>query len=119
MRPTPAEDVLWQTLRGRRLNGLKFRRQHAVDRFIVDFYCGKPKLIIEIDGEVHLNNPPRDAERTKILQALGFRLIRFTNDEVLDNPAAILARIADVCSELMSGASPSSPAGRGPGGGVP
>ncbi|GGG38337.1 endonuclease domain-containing protein [Hymenobacter glacieicola] len=82
---TEAEDKLWQALRNRQLAGIKFRRQHSIDRYIVDFVCLKHKLIIEVDGEIH-NQPDQqdyDAGRSALLQELGYRILRFSNDQVL------------------------------------
>ncbi len=92
--PTPAESRLWHALRGRRLCGLKFRRQHSIERFIVDFYCADPPLIIEVDGPIHDYTPDEDAIRQEFLKSLGYRVIRFTNDDVLHNLDAVLQAIA-------------------------
>lgn len=93
--PTPAEDHLWGCLRNRQLQGAKFRRQHAIDRFIVDFYCAEARLIIEVDGAVHDYRPDEDAIRQEFLESLGLRVIRFTNADVLQHTNAVLARIAE------------------------
>lgn len=97
--PTSAEDALWQRLRGRRLNGVKFRRQHAIERFIVDFYCAGAALIVEVDGAIHQYTPEEDAIRQAFLESQGFRVIRFTNGEVLQSPDAVLERIGEVLTE--------------------
>ncbi len=83
--PTQAEEVLWTLLSGKKLEGYKFRRQHIIDTFIADFVCLSEKLIIEIDGLIHQlpENQVSDAERTQKLNSLGFKVIRFTNEEVL------------------------------------
>lgn len=82
--PTKAEYVLWSSIKNKAL-GVKFLRQFIIDRFIVDFICRESKLIIEVDGAYH--SEPRqiedDEQRTVILQSLGFRIIRFTNEEIL------------------------------------
>jgi len=91
---TRAESSLWQALRGRQLGGYRFRRQHAIRQFIVDFYCHDAKLIIEVDGSSRDGATEYDAERQTILEALGFRVLRFTNDEVLKNLPAVLQRIS-------------------------
>ncbi len=80
--PTDAEAIMWELLRDKR-TGFKFRRQHAIDDFIVDFVCIDRKLVVEIDGGIHENQKEQDAKRTSILNDKGFRVIRFTNDEVL------------------------------------
>ena len=94
-RPTATEAKLWQHLRGRRLDGFKFRRQHPVDRFIVDFCCLEHRLVIEIDGPVHQRLAERDSERTTILQALGYRVLRYTNDQVEHDLTAVLDAIRE------------------------
>jgi very-short-patch-repair endonuclease len=80
---TDAERKLWSVLRGRQLNGLKFRKQVEIDGYVVDFLCAERRLIIEVDGGQH--TPERDARRSAYLESQGFRLIRFWNDDVLQN----------------------------------
>jgi very-short-patch-repair endonuclease len=86
-RQTPAEDFLWQHLRGNKLGGFKFRRQHSIGSYIVDFYCAPVKLAIEIDGSIHRRKDVRenDVQKTAYLDSLRIRVIRFSNHEVLDN----------------------------------
>ncbi len=95
IRMTKAETVLWESLRNKRLNGLKFRRQHPISRFIVDFYCHKYKLVVELDGSIH--NLPEVAEndknREKELRDLGLYILRFTNDQVINDLAFVLQTI--------------------------
>jgi len=79
---TEAEDRLWQELRGRRLNGIKFRRQVPVGRFVADFLCADAMLIIEVDGSQHADSA-NDVNRTDELNQLGFRVLRFWNDDVI------------------------------------
>ena len=84
-RMTNAEKVLWSAIRRKQICGKKFRRQHPIDKFIVDFYCHECKLIIEVDGGIH-NNPEQrehDIGRTFDLEQLGLTLIRFTNNQVI------------------------------------
>jgi very-short-patch-repair endonuclease len=92
--PTPAEEKIWQHLRNRRLNGAKFRRQHAIDRFIVDFYCIEMKLVVEIDGPIHDYTPYEDAIRQEFLEAQGLTVLRFNNDMVMQSIDSVLERIA-------------------------
>ena len=80
---TNAENKLWYFLRDRRLLGLKFRRQHAIGRYIVVFCCLERKLIIELDGGQHLKQMKKDNFRTKQLSKEGYQVIRFWNDDVL------------------------------------
>ena len=84
-KPTTAEDRLWHVLRRDALEGFKFRRQHAIGPFIVDFYCSKERLVIEIDGPVHETTQEHDQARQEFLEARGLKVLRFTNDEVLSN----------------------------------
>jgi very-short-patch-repair endonuclease len=93
--PTLAEDLLWQRLRGGKVEGLKFRRQHAVGRFIVDFYCVTAGLVIEVDGPIHEYQRERDIERQAYLVAMGLKVLRFTNDEVISNIGQVVAAITD------------------------
>ena len=79
---TYAEKVVWNMLRDNRL-GEKFRRQHVIEPFIVDFYCNAKKLIIEIDGETHVGNEDYDLKREEILTNMGYHVIRFSNELVL------------------------------------
>ena len=80
---TDAERKLWSVLRGRQLNGFKFRKQVEIDAYVVDFLCAERRLIIEVDGGQH--SPERDARRTAFLESEGFRVIRFWNHDVLQN----------------------------------
>jgi len=91
--PTPAEQVLWQALRGRGLNGLKFRRQHAIGRLIADFYCREARLLVEVDGSVHDYSGEQDAIRQQFLESLGLVILRFSNQQVLTDLDAVLERI--------------------------
>ncbi|MFI5400091.1 MAG: endonuclease domain-containing protein [SAR324 cluster bacterium] len=90
---TPAEDRLWAELRGRRLQGARFRRDHTISRFIVDFYCGKARLVIEVDGPIHEDQREEDAQRQAILESQGLCVLRFTNAMVEQEMAAVLSEI--------------------------
>jgi len=98
---TNAEALLWARLRKRQLDGLKFRRQHVIQYFIVDFYCPKVRLVIEIDGPVHDVQGEYDQEREKILQELGYQVARFKNSEVERNIDLVVARICDLCKRRI------------------
>ena len=88
--PTPAEQTIWsKILRGKRLMGFKFLRQKPIDGYIVDFYCASLGLVIEIDGDSHVDRLEYDAERTRILNAYGLYVVRYTNQEVLSNPEGV------------------------------
>jgi len=80
--PTTAERKLWSVLRGNKLNGVNFRRQHALGNFIPDFVSIKRKLIIELDGSQHLEQAEYDVERTRYFESLGYKVIRFWNNQV-------------------------------------
>jgi len=100
--PTPAEEKLWQALKGKKLCGFKFRRQHIIGEYIVDFVCLQKHLIVEVDGSVHDQGeaPLLDAERTSRLEAKGFRLIRFRNEAVLTDVHEVLKVILQSLREL-------------------
>ena len=93
---TPAERALWAALSGRQLDGLRFRRQHPLGPFILDFCCPARKLVIELDGAGHADEDQaqRDAARTAQLQSHGYRVLRFRNEQVLADLAAVRAAIA-------------------------
>jgi 1-hydroxy-2-methyl-2-(E)-butenyl 4-diphosphate synthase len=93
--PTQAEEVLWELLKTKQLRGYKFRKQHIIDRFIADFACLKQKLIIEIDGLIHQlpENQINDEQRTERLNLLGFEVIRFSNEQVLNETDKVLTSI--------------------------
>ncbi len=95
--PTQAEQILWRYLRNHQLAGLKFRRQHPIGPYIVDFYCAKVGLIIEVDGLYHERQEDYDAERTRWLNELGYRVIRFSNQEVLEQVGKVMQAIIENC----------------------
>jgi very-short-patch-repair endonuclease len=88
---TPAEAILWSHIRNRQLDGFKFRRQHMINRFIVDFCCAEQRLIVEIDGSAHDQQGEYDQARTEALQAAGYRVIRYSNNQVARHIEAVLA----------------------------
>src|SRR5438876_12095670 len=92
---TDAERKLWMRLRDRQLNGLKFRRQQPIGRYIVDFFCPESRLVIELDGGHHTLQIGADQRRTDFLTKAGYRVLRFWDNEVLTEPEAVLQRIAD------------------------
>jgi very-short-patch-repair endonuclease len=109
---TLAEKVLWQELRTDKLNGLHFRRQQIIDGYIVDFYCHAANLIVEVDGDIHNQRMEYDAERDAHLISRGFNVLRFQNDEVMNNLPAVLEKILCTC---QSSDSPFFLIGKGPG----
>jgi very-short-patch-repair endonuclease len=98
---TEAEMILWKKLRGRRLKDLKFRRQHPVGKFILDFYCHALKLAVEVDGNIHEleDVEERDAGRTYMLTEWGITVIRFTNEEVTNNIDFVLNTIRSITNK--------------------
>ena len=101
---TPAEKLLWQELRNGKLNGLKFKRQHSIGNYIVDFYCASIRLIIEVDGEVHLTDyqKQRDISRDENLTEMDFKVLRFTNTEVSKNIDFVKKEILNVAFKTSS-----------------
>ena len=93
---TPAEQVLWEALKGRQVAGLKFRCQHPVGPFILDFYCPARKLAVEVDGGVHDGQAEYDEARTQQLNDYGYQVLRFRNDEVLNDLDSVLERVRQV-----------------------
>jgi very-short-patch-repair endonuclease len=106
---TPAEVKLWSRLRNRQLDGLKIRRQHPIDRFIIDFYCAEAKLCIEIDGDSHAEQVEYDQARTEYLNERGYTIIRFTNREVFNQCEAVLQQIVVECHRLIGDSDSPSP----------
>ena len=96
--PTPAEIELWSHLRNHRLAGLKFRRQHSIERFIVDFYCAKASLIVEVDGEIHAYTSENDALRQAFLESLGLTVCRIKNEDVHNNLSGVLRKIKEAAA---------------------
>jgi adenine-specific DNA-methyltransferase len=94
---TPAETILWNQLRNRRLNGIKFRRQHPLGSYIVDLYCPAHRLVVEIDGEIHRYQGVNDQTRTDQLEEKGYKVIRFWNYEVEHHLGIVLDTIAENC----------------------
>lgn len=104
---TTAEKLFWEIVRNRSFLGLKFRRQHQVGDYIVDFYCHEHRLVIELDGGIHNKNLKKDAKRDAYMESLGFTVLRFPNNQVFEDTEGVLAQIAACIS--------SSPSGRGGG----
>ncbi len=94
---TPAEKILWNELRANKL-GVHFRRQQVIAGFIVDFYCHKSALVVEVDGDVHeeIEQKENDIKRDKALNELGLKIVRFKNDEVLKNLSQVVGKIKEL-----------------------
>ncbi|MFI5185828.1 MAG: endonuclease domain-containing protein [Chitinophagales bacterium] len=92
---TKAEEILWQRLRNKQINGLKFRRQHPIDKFITDFYCHEKKLVIELDGNIHKQDEQSDLDkgRTETLNEFGINVLRFNNEEILNDIKNVILQI--------------------------
>lgn len=99
---TDAEHLMWQLLRAKRFMNLKFRRQHVIAPYIVDFYCHELGLVIELDGSQHGTDDAieYDTERTNFLEALGLTVVRYWNDDVLSRTEVVLEDLWRRCSEL-------------------
>jgi len=117
---TPAENILWERLRNRQLKGYKFRRQHPLKDFIVDFFCYDAMLVIEVDGAVHDNDyqNERDFQRAQILKRFGIKEIRFKNDEVVNHIDLVIQKIeAKLENKLRNSSLPPGGGRAGDGGG--
>ena len=96
-RPTDAEKLLWKQLRLKQIEGFKFRRQQPIDNYIVDFVCFEKRIVIEVDGGQHATQSEDDIVRDTYLRQQGFKVLRFWNNEVLQNINGILEVIRDGC----------------------
>jgi very-short-patch-repair endonuclease len=101
-RETSAEDRLWSVLRNRRLARLKFRRQHPIagTAYIVDFLCYAARLVVELDGGIHAEQVDDDDARQSVLEALGYKVIRFRNEDVFENLEVVLMTIMMAVQEM-------------------
>jgi len=90
---TPAERRLWLALRRKQVSGLRFRRQHPIEHFVVDFCCVEERLVVEVDGDVHRYTEDYDRARQDWLEANGYRVLRFTNTDVMDNLSGVAEAI--------------------------
>jgi len=111
---TSAEKIMWQALRSRRLNNLKFRRQHPIANtaFVADFLCYEARLIIEVDGEIHKVQQTEDEWRQSAIEAEGYTVLRFTNAQVKTDLASVLTIIARTADTLIKQNESPSPSGR-------
>ena len=108
-KPTEAEEILWQHLRRSQLC-FRFRRQHAIERFVVDFYCAQAGLIVEVDGPIHQYRKEEDLIRQGYIESLGMRMLRFSNNEVCQALSGVLSQITVA---LTSPPNPLSASGEG------
>ena len=107
--PTPAEQLFWEQVRNKRFLGLKFNRQFVIEYldsneithyYIPDFHCYAKKLLVEIDGKIHLLQVAEDSLREERLRLLGFQVIRFSNEEVLRDLAGVMSRLAGLVGKI-------------------
>ncbi len=97
---TDAEKILWNFLSGSKVMGLRFKSQHPIDRFIADFYCHALKIVIEVDGGIHslLYNRENDINRTYELEKFDIKIIRFRNEQILNDLANVKKEIINICN---------------------
>ena len=110
----PAEVLLWNKIRSKQISGFKFRRQQPLDNFIVDFFCAQARLVIELDGESHQGEQKQkaDIKRQNYLEDQGFKVLRFTNEDVYKNLNGVLEEILMQCQNISS-TPPLAPPARG------
>jgi very-short-patch-repair endonuclease len=101
-RMTNCELLLWEKLRSRQILGLRFRSQHPIDFFIADFYCHKARLVIEIDGEIHKEQIEYDNGREAEIEKYNLKVIRFSNDEIINEIDTVLSKIKAIVEERIS-----------------
>lgn len=99
---TKAEVLMWLQIKGKKINGFKFRRQYSVGSYVLDFYCPKLKLAIEIDGATHITDDEKeyDVQRQEEIESLGIKFLRFSNLEIYENLSNVLDRIKKKTQEL-------------------
>jgi very-short-patch-repair endonuclease len=100
-KPTPAEKELWKHLKNRQLLDFIFRRQHCIGQFIVDFYCYKAKLVVEVDGKIHQYKPQEDKIRQDYLESIKLKVLRFSNDDVLFDTHKVILKLRDHLSSTF------------------
>ncbi len=111
---TEPETRLWLELRAGRFHGIKFRRQKVIGQYIADFASHDPRLVIELDGDTHANSAGYDAQRTRSLEAQGYRVVRLSNAEVIENIDGVLQRLGEIVEALRHAPPPTpSPEGEG------
>jgi very-short-patch-repair endonuclease len=97
--PSRAERICWELIRAHRMEGIKFRRQHPIGPYFADFACPSKGLIIEIDGDHHADQVESDARRTAVMESLGWRVVRFAANEVVQNPEGIWAAVQSLIDD--------------------
>jgi len=99
---THYEKLLWEKLKGKQICGVRFRRQHAISFYIVDFYCHEAMLVVEVDGTVHSFKVDHDDGRSAEMEKFGIKIIRFTNSEVENNIDRVINRIEAIVNERIN-----------------
>jgi very-short-patch-repair endonuclease len=99
--PTPTEAIIWKQLRQQQSHRFRFRRQHPIGQFMVDFYCSAAKVAIEIDGEIHQYTQDEDMIRQEYIESTGVVVVRFTTKQVLKQPILVVQQIIEVCQQRM------------------
>jgi very-short-patch-repair endonuclease len=112
-RMTPSEKVLWMRLRSRHLGSLKFRRQHPIGPYIADFYCAARRLVVEVDGPVHLGQEEGDEQRSQRMADDGYRVLRVSNQEIETDLERVMCRILEACQDGAGSPLPGSGEGQG------
>lgn len=98
---TFAEKIFWEQIRAKRFMNLKFKRQYIVLNYILDFYCPKLRLGIEIDGKIHEQQKKKDYIRKRLIQYKGINIVRFKNEEIINNINGILQELKSICTKLF------------------
>lgn len=99
---THTEELLWNKLCKKQICNLRFRRQHPISRYIVDFYCHSAKLVVELDGKIHLGKKESDMKRTIEIESFGIQVIRFTNEEVEKDINSVVEQITGKVKRIIS-----------------
>jgi len=99
---TRSEKLLWEKVKGKQIHSVRFRRQHPIDIFIADFYCHEARLVIEIDGEIHNDRSEYDDGREAEIEEYSLKVIRFSNDQVINDIESVVTKIRTVVLERIS-----------------
>jgi very-short-patch-repair endonuclease len=108
---TKAESVLWERLKTKQILGAKFRRQHPINIYIVDFYCHSAKLVVELDGGIHKSQKEYDLERTKDIEMYGLKVVRFINSEIENDIEKVISKIKKKILQINPSLHPLTPQG--------
>ena len=100
--PSPAEKLAWRLLRGHRMAGFRFRRQHPIEPYIADFYCAVARLVVEFDGDTHVGQEENDRIRTGFLGSRGLKVLRFWNSELFEDSKSVIETIYRECVQRVT-----------------